>query len=280
MSDNTGFAVPAGAKPWTPPTDSTEKPKTDEASMAAETPITDTKVDPSRVIPGLYTGATGAPPPALDDGVKSGEVISIDRDKDAEDVADEAMLRRICRACGAPAHIDGELDVSEEDKTRWLRHVLGENRFTQAYDVFGGRIKVTFRSRTTAENDMLFKQLTHEINEHQLPEAPYFSSPAYVARLNRLMLVTSLKQVRKVSANIEEAPDAITDYPEVTEQSYPIGEDMVTPVGRAHETILQSMDESMVAVLMTLLRRFDALTSTLVNRSSDPDFWKPADAER
>ena len=111
-------------------------------------------------------------------------------------------------------------------------------------------------------------------------EAPYFSSPAYVARLNRLMLATSLQRIRKVSADADKAPDDITDYPEVTEKTYPVGKDMVTPVGRAHETILQGMDESMVAVLMTLLRRFDALTGTLVNRSSDPDFWTPADAER
>ena len=52
----------------------------------------------------------------------------------------------------AVAEIEAEpFDVSDEDKKKYIRSLLGQEPFTKVYDLFGGTLKVAFRTRTSEE---------------------------------------------------------------------------------------------------------------------------------
>jgi hypothetical protein len=272
MSDNE-YSIPAGAKPWVPDGDTPPDPEKPEKVE-----------DASRKVAGLSVLPAEPQIKPEEDAPTPKEVVSLEDDGADDDKSPAAgpEENQMCLACGSRMTPDMRgIDITEEDKNRWLRHILGEERFRQTYSVFNGRLQITFRSRTTQENDMLFKQMTHEINNNKLPEAPYFSSPAYVARMNRLMTILSLENITKYvkddKGDVEAHPVA---YPFVTEEEYSIKDtEYHTPLAKAHADILTDMDESLVAVIMTLLRRFDVMVSTLVMHSSDADFWTAAGAE-
>ena len=73
MSDKTGFTLPEGAKPWVPLAvveDGTEQP------VAAEPSVTEQKIDPSRVIPGLVSTSESVAP-QQEELVRSEEEIAV-----------------------------------------------------------------------------------------------------------------------------------------------------------------------------------------------------------
>lgn len=177
----------------------------------------------------------------------------------------------VCPACGAD--LKGQLDIqpSDADKTRWLRHVLGESRFTGDYELLGGTVKVRFRSRTTRENDAVFAILTEDIREGNIPETPAFASPGYMAKMNRLFLACSLANLEiKHGPNM---PPSVIAYEPLDK-----GALAATRVGIAevHDKVISAMSEGFLALLLSTHSRFEALMLTMIRHGNDPDFWKPA----
>ena len=182
-----------------------------------------------------------------------------------------------CPACGCNlTEANGEPVVTDEEKNRWLRHVLGEDRFRQTLTLFNGLVEVRFRSRTTAENDDIFNQLGAEIKLGDIPEVPAYSSPAYVARMYRYMLTLSMEKLTKYDPQGVK-PAVITTFPEVTAANYPPidAKDHRKPLVRAHDQLLLGMSEGVLAAIMATHKRFELLMGVLLHHTEDPDFWKP-----
>jgi len=57
-----------------------------------------------------------------------------------------------CPHCGVDAKLP-KFQVLEDDKLEWTRYILsnGKRRFTRTYEVYGGRVKFTLRTRTLPE---------------------------------------------------------------------------------------------------------------------------------
>lgn len=48
--------------------------------------------------------------------------------------------------------------IDEEDKRRYIRSLLAKEQFIKSYDLFGGMLKATFRTRKVQENDVILAQ--------------------------------------------------------------------------------------------------------------------------
>ena len=148
-----------------------------------------------------------------------------------------------CPACGAS--LTDKLDVTESEKARWLRHVLGEAMFSLSYDVYGGTIVV-------------------------LMEKPV---PGTVALLSEKFGVDKMD----VFAASLELEDAVTTASLVSIERAK-GPALNTRVDdpEANKTAYLALQDEMRQVLRGLHRRFNATISELIRRCADPDFWQAA----
>jgi len=229
--------------------------------------------DPSRLVAGI-SGLQSTPKPAVPAGVEPAKVVDLTTDK-VDKTPDKAETDPIktCPACGILLSDDGELKPTDIEKDRWLRHILGEPRFIQTFKMFGGRVAVTFRSRTTAENDMIFNQLTDEVKSGDISEYAGIMSPAYYTRMGRFILAFSLVSVETLEKDVPQ----IVSYPEVSEKAYPetSKDDQRPLVVRVHDAITTSRSEGQLGAILVAHRRFESLVATLMRHSDDPDFWNP-----
>lgn len=252
------FNIPAGAQSFAP------------GAIMSEKQV----IDASRVIPGLVTNAAPA-----DNAVKGPEVgKTIDLSGDKQEPTDQPSTEtsKNCPACGVTLNDPYELKPTEEEKDMWLRHILGEPRFIRTFTLFSGKVAVSFRSRTSTENDVIYNQLTNEVKDGLITEFGGIMSPAYYARMNRLMMMYSLKSVELR----DKSEPRITDYPEITDKAYPKTDDKDERplVVRAEAKLFGNsmFSEGLLSAISTAHRRFESLIAVLIRHSDDPDFWNPA----
>lgn len=185
-----------------------------------------------------------------------------------------------CPACGASLDRDTrEVVPTADEKLRWIRHVLGEPRFCGVYSLFGGKAKIVLRSRLTRENDLIFEQLSDEVRAGLMPEVPAFASPAYVARMHRLMLAYSLASLEFDTG--DKVKIAIHKFPDVTDDVYPPEtKDGVRwrAVAVAQDRVVASLSEALLSGVLAVHRKFEMLMTALIRHTEDPDFWLPAGA--
>jgi hypothetical protein len=225
-----------------------------------------------RKVEGIVT--TRSAEPVIAEDIKPEKEIKLEDSPKAED---SSLRLRICPACGLRMDDKDNIDISEDDKLRWLRYVCGEPRYTKTFDLYGGRLKLILRSLTTEETDSIFNQLNDEVTSGKLTGVPAYASPAYIARMYRLLLTTSLARIEKLMPDKLDQP-LVEIYPEVNAENYPSGaKDGHRPVAIAHDKILGKMGEGMVAALLAAYRHLEVLITTLVRHSEQPDFWLPAD---
>jgi len=254
--NNSEFKVPAPAEPFTP------------GAIAEDTPAADF----GHKVAGV--GMQKPPEPAAPIAVMPNKQIDLTDDEAAPELEPDDLEVKHCPACGFEFDVKGEPQVTDMEKRRWLRHVLGEDRFTRVHELFDGALTVTFRTRTTAENDEVFNQLTLDIRDGTIPEAPAFASPAYIARMCRYLLTVSVESIARIDPE-GKMPVKTTNYPEVNGDNY-VTKDGEKPIVVAHAEILSPMSEALVASLLNEHKNFEATVGTLIVRSNDPDFWKPA----
>ena len=262
------FTVPVGAQPFAP---GSIVPST--ALNENSNTVGKSEVDPSRIIPGL--NMEQAPADIASPGLKIDKIVDLTGERPATaDVPREPI--KSCPACGALLEDPSEVLPTDEDKDAWLRHVLGETRFVRTYTLFGGKVEITFRTRTSAENDIIFNQLSDEVRAGEINEFGGIMSPAYYARLNRLMLMYSLKGVE---FRDKTEPIGHT-YPEVTDAAYPKADDKDERplVVRAHDKLFggPGLSAGLLAGMQTVHRRFESLVVTMTRHADDPGFWDPA----
>lgn len=87
-------------------------------------------------------------------------------------VADKEPM---CPHCGwDQRNPDPPAKVEDNDKLVFLQSVLGRQRFVKTYQLFNGAVTVVFRTLTTAESDLCWKQATHDAEVGLLVEPTQF----------------------------------------------------------------------------------------------------------
>ena len=211
-----------------------------------------------------------APKPFVPE-VKSEQVVEEQPVKEQPEVKQDSSIEaKICPHCGL--EYNKALVVAEpsrDDKTVWLRHILGEPRFTKEFVELGGKLKVVLRSRTTEENDQIFAQLEDDIKNGVISDAPIAVNAAYIHRMQRLMLACSLKSISPIHEN---------DYPVITSKDY--SDPTKRAVVVAHDKLIAPMSEGMLAILLACIKKFESITRVLIMHTEDENFWQPTDGHR
>ena len=82
---------------------------------------------------------------------------------------EEPKAPEMCPHCGLDPEAP-RIEVSEEDRKKWMRHILsgGSKRFTKEYKIYGGRVGFRLRSRTGLEDrdiDLATNDFMHSITD-------------------------------------------------------------------------------------------------------------------
>lgn len=219
-------------------------------------------------VPELGVVTPGPATPAAD-GPTIGESLTIDTKKDEAPKPQEEETQ--CKHCSRDlASLRTMVKPTEEDKKAWMRHILGEERFRKEFTLMGGKLKVTMRSRTAAETDMIFQQLNRDAVNGVIPNIAAFANPTYYARLHRITAVISLERLE-----LEQAGPNPVVFPPVTQAYTPVDGKTVLEIAEA-AVIGRLSHEAVVNAVTWCARAFEGICRELLERMNDSNFWKTA----
>jgi hypothetical protein len=80
----------------------------------------------------------------------------------AESVPDLLPVTTFCPRCGWDMRMKFDVVPTDRDKEDFLATLLGGSRFKKRYELFGGKVVVTFRSVLAEENKLIYRQLVQD----------------------------------------------------------------------------------------------------------------------
>lgn len=178
-----------------------------------------------------------------------------------------------CPNCGWKHDRVDLVAVDDHDKYAYLAMIHGgsEVRFEKEFSLFGGALKVRFRTRSRAEECLAAHQLAADLRSGREPavNTPY----GQLTKLLDYRLALSLVSVARHGEATEQMPKIDVAIP-------PVGQD--TELVRLNEWIYDEVlgSPSIQRAVATAFIRFINLEERLEVNAENPDFWSGIDAPR
>jgi len=206
----------------------------------------------------LFDPAAGAPPDGASAVADALQSISPESPED--------ILKRICPMCGWDQTIRNAVEPSEEDKNDFVRAAVSGGRFRKVYPCYGGRVKITMRSRTYAETEAVMTLVEHWRKRENVEAANViiFKTYAYQA-------LFSLERLELEGKEPKDFPALSTTIPAPPEDSST--PEQRPDIEKAEQYIKEEFSEITWQSIQNAARHFDQLTSFLTLRAHDPNFW-------
>jgi hypothetical protein len=163
-----------------------------------------------------------------------------------------------------------EPKVTEDDKIQFLRHLLSKGRFYKTYTIMGGKIKVTFRSRTDGENLAIWEQGKHDLRSKEAGGADRLSNEVELqAQLIKYQLTASVSSV-----DSNDGPERFHELLSIKDDEEVSEEDVV--FHKMMERFGGDTPPAWYNILYAQFMEFERLYQWLTARAHDPDFWSTA----
>lgn len=177
--------------------------------------------------------------------------------------ADQPLIVE-CPRCGWDLKEPDPVQPSMVDKQSYLMATAGGMLFQREYELFGGRMSVTFRELRPYEADEVFKQAYHERSEGKIQNPQEFFETLMRLRIClQLVVLVNADGANHFPSELKEwrgQPDKgeVTILPKVLEKIY-------------KEAI---RTESLNRVLSKALGHFNRMVNKLEENWYRPDFWE------
>jgi hypothetical protein len=169
-----------------------------------------------------------------------------------------------CPRCGWDARMKFDIVPTNRDKEDFLSTLLGGQRFRKKYELFGGKVVVTFRSVLAEENKLIYRQLVlDQAVDKVRTEAEWF------VQLMDYRLACALDTITNDSGKV------LAEMPELVMPTGPIDADGQTPVVAQLDIINKNIlaQEATRRLVGTHLRQFQRLIEGLEAMALEPSFW-------
>ena len=201
-----------------------------------------------------------------------------DNVKDAKNPESEAAPAAVtnepmfCGNCGFKQGMD-PFEVTDQDKEEFLISLLGDKPFEKTYTLLKGRLKVTFRTLSAADENLITEQLTREVKDRRIPTFDaMMTNSLYLSRRQNLQLAAAV--LRMEPQHPVELP-SISD-PELAKHFPEVGGDLTNGlVWHVEQRLFYSKGRS-EALYLLILRAYVNFTQIflrLVENGNRPDFW-------
>ena len=168
-----------------------------------------------------------------------------------------------CANCGFNGTEDDVLDITGIDKENFIVMLQTGARFYKTYALYGGSIKITFRSLTQKELDIALTQASCDTRDGKIAD-----SADFFRKEHNYEQAIAIKSI--------ESSQGVVVFPELSEVQYDTDPD------KPFQTVLsvysdyvtdQIKTDSMLRSISTVYMRFKALVARLEANMSNPDFW-------
>ena len=169
-----------------------------------------------------------------------------------------------CPRCGWDARMKFDVVPTNRDKEDFLSTLLGGQRFRKKYELFGGKVVVTFRSVLAEENKLIYRQLVlDQAVDKVRTEAEWF------VQLMDYRLACALDTITNDSGKV------LAEMPELVMPTGPIDADGQTPIVAQLDIINKNIlaQEATRRLVGTHLRQFQRLIEGLEAMALEPSFW-------
>jgi len=254
------------------------EPQLTTTPVSTEIPRFDDAIQTEFEPPPPPTTAVESPPPAIDDLVDEPEI---------DERLAPATFKQICVQCGWDQEQATIPEPEHSDKIAFLHAVLGQKVYSKRQTVFGGQLRLTFRTLSIREIDAMYQET------FRAQKAGMISTSAdYYEFLNRLRLylqltaMSSAKTVMQIKLpeglNRETHPGAASYWDDFLKEQ-PGYQAINTDATDTPTLLIQIQDYILTHVLKTEhLQRIVAHTCNKFNRLvvklemsvDNPDFWE------
>jgi hypothetical protein len=159
-----------------------------------------------------------------------------------------------------------EVQPTDRDKEDFLATLLGGTRFKKSYELFGGKIIVTFRGLLADENKLIYRQLVLDQQENKVAtEAEWF------VQMMDYRLACSLEDIKDKAGKVIAVVPELSEMPFTRNPEQPLETALVKQLEFVSTKILaQEVTRRLVA---THLRQFQRLVEALEAMALEPSFW-------
>ena len=195
-------------------------------------------------------------------------------------------LKQICVQCGWDQDVPTIPEPEYQDKIAFLHCVLGQKVFSKKYALFGNNLKVTFRTLTIREIDMLYQE-TFKAQKLGLIQ----TTADYYEYLNRqrlyLQLIGLISQQTAMHIRLPDGLDKST-HPDAelywedflrAEKSYK--EDGESLLMQVQDYIITKVlrTEQLQRTVTHTCNKFNRLVAKLESCVDDPNFWNETEPQ-
>ena len=158
-------------------------------------------------------------------------------------------------------------DIPQQDRTAFLAHLLGAPHFKKSYELFGGALNVTFRTRSGPEEEACARAATKAVPEPGIPdkitpEVRIAVAQAGAARLRcyrELTMIVSLCDIQR---------DGRAPVLSLIE-----GDIKNVDIDALRLEFIATTPGTLLGTIRLYHDRFEALTSTMISLADKPGFW-------
>lgn len=160
--------------------------------------------------------------------------------------------------------------IEAADKERFLASLLGADCFKKTYPLFGGKLTVTFRTRTAAQEN----ECANQVHRDERRDGTGGATPDEVAKL-RMGRFQQYRFVAALESFGAPGQPARTFHPfkHLKENK----EAHLGSIRLATDELLEELPSSLLVALRTTCDKFEVLVARMTMAADSPDFWK-ADA--
>lgn len=204
-----------------------------------------------------------------------------EEEKDDEEEPDmPATVNHVCKMCGWDQSIPAIPEPPHQDKIAFLQAVIGQKVFSKRYTLFGGELKVTFRTLTIKEIDALYQET------FKAQKAGVIVTTAdYYEYLNRLRLYLQITSMSATSSALHiKLPDGLTEETHPGVKSYWKSflkeqkkfDDSKSLIEQIADYVIFEVlkTEHLQRAITHECNKFNKLVAKLEACVDNPDFWK------
>lgn len=182
----------------------------------------------------------------------------------AEKKADE-----FCTHCGWPSDLKDPVVVDDHDKTMFLQSLLGLQPFYKTYKVYKDTLRITLRSLSIEEYDLIFRQL--EIDKDQ---GRTKNNVEHAEALVRYRMCLQIIQLQSDTLN-HMLPATLDDWRKKINEERLLKQDFDTVLYPIKTYFFSRINktETMHRLLSGLLTRYNMLLTKLEVNADNPDFY-------
>ena len=182
---------------------------------------------------------------------------------------DTAAEIKKCPHCNWDLAQKDTLEVSKEDRAAYVAAVVGGKRFKKIYSIFGGKMKICFRSLLTKEVDMANRQILVDASKQNTDN----SSPALTHHMTNLLGYRTVMALEYVETD----NDGKTEITEIFQTEFPDDafEKPDTPLVAYYPLVVESIMpvDTVRRVMIDTYMNFEALFAKIEMNARNEDFF-------